>query len=132
MTPEALVVGVGLRPRSDAAALEALLATALDGLCWASVRAVGTLDGRAAAPALVAVATGLGWRVLSYPAARLAQLPAPNPSSTVAAAVGTPSVAEAAALLGAAELGATAARLVVAKLSGVGCTAAVAGWRLPG
>jgi cobalt-precorrin 5A hydrolase/precorrin-3B C17-methyltransferase len=71
------------------------------GLSPASVTALATVDAKAAEPGLVAAARQRGWPLLSYPAARLAQLPVPNPSEAALAAVGTPSVAEAAALAGA-------------------------------
>lgn len=65
--------------------------------------------------------------LLSYPAEELAAIPVPNPSEVVRAEVGTPSVAEAAALRGAAELGGPgSAELVGEKLKGDNVTAAVA------
>jgi cobalt-precorrin 5A hydrolase/precorrin-3B C17-methyltransferase len=60
--------------------------------------------------------------LVAFPAALLAAVDVPNPSSTVADAVGTPSVAEAAALLAAGP----GARLVVDKQRGPTATAAVA------
>ncbi len=61
-------------------------------------------------------------RLLSFPASALAAVDVPTPSGAVAEAVGTPSVAEAAALLAAGP----GARLVVAKHKGSTATAAVA------
>jgi cobalamin biosynthesis protein CbiG len=61
---------------------------------------LATLDARAAEPGIVSAAARRGWAVTAHPAARLAQVPVPSPSGRVAARVGTPSVAEAAALLG--------------------------------
>ena len=48
---------------------------------------------------LLAAAAGRGWPVVTFPASRLAAVPVPNPSEVVRRAVGTPSVAEAAALI---------------------------------
>jgi cobalamin biosynthesis protein CbiG len=48
----------------------------------------------------VAAAAARGWPLTGHPAAELARVPVPTVSARVAAAVGTPSVAEAAALLG--------------------------------
>ncbi|MGR6967231.1 cobalamin biosynthesis protein [Geodermatophilus sp. URMC 61] len=91
------VVGIGARPGVTAAevlaAVDAVLPAGADG-----VRLV-TLDARAAEPGLVAAAQARGWPLTGYPAAALAAVPVPSPSARVAAAVGTPSVAEAAALL---------------------------------
>jgi cobalt-precorrin 5A hydrolase len=91
-------VGIGARPGVSAdevlAAVDAVLpADAAD------VRLV-TLDVRAAEPGIATAAARRGWPLTGYPAAALAAVGVPEPSARVAAAVGTPSVAEAAALLG--------------------------------
>ncbi|MGY1615238.1 cobalamin biosynthesis protein [Geodermatophilus sp. SYSU D00691] len=89
-------VGVGASSGVTAdevlAAVEAVLPAGARGVRLA------TLDARTA---VVAAAAALrGWPVVAYPAAELAAVPVPAPSPVVATAVGTPSVAEAAALLG--------------------------------
>ena len=61
---------------------------------------LATLDARAAEPGLAGAAACRGWPLTGYSAAELAAVPAPAPSARVAELVGTPSVAEAAALLG--------------------------------
>jgi cobalamin biosynthesis protein CbiG len=61
---------------------------------------LATLDARAAEPGVTAAAARRGWPLTGHPAAALAAVEVPAPSSRVADAVGTPSVAEAAALLG--------------------------------
>jgi cobalamin biosynthesis protein CbiG len=99
-----IVVGVGARPGVGAAevlaAVDAVLA-AVDGPpAGAGGVRLATLDARAAEPGLRAAAAARGWSVAGHPAAALAAVPVPAPSARVAAAVGTPSVAEAAALLG--------------------------------
>lgn len=118
--PPSLVVGVGTSsdasPEELTAQVEAVLADA--DLAPESVAVVATIDRRAEHPAVVA----LGRRVVAYPAETLASVEVPGPSPVVAAAVGTPSVAEAAALL-AAGPGAT---LLVAKTAGAKVTVAVA------
>jgi cobalt-precorrin 5A hydrolase len=91
-------VGVGARPGVTAeevlAAVDAVLpADAAD------VRLV-TLDTRAAEPGIVAAAGARGWPLTGHPPQALTRVPVPSPSAAVAGAVGTPSVAEAAALLG--------------------------------
>ena len=111
------VVGVGAR--SGVTAEEVL--AAVDAVLPAGapdVRLV-TLAARAAEPGLVDAAAARGWRLTGHPAAELARIRAPSPSSAVAEAVGTASVAEAAALLG-------GGRLVVAKTVHGRVTVAVA------
>ncbi|WP_346618625.1 uroporphyrinogen-III C-methyltransferase [Blastococcus montanus] len=61
---------------------------------------LATLDSRVTEPGLVAAAERRGWPLTGHPAEALARVPVPSPSGAVAARVGTPSVAEAAALLG--------------------------------
>ncbi|RBY90352.1 uroporphyrinogen-III C-methyltransferase [Blastococcus sp. TBT05-19] len=60
---------------------------------------LATLDTRAGEPGLVAAAARRGWALTGHPASRLARVAVPTPSAGVAARVGTPSVAEAAALV---------------------------------
>jgi cobalt-precorrin 5A hydrolase/precorrin-3B C17-methyltransferase len=116
--PPSLVVGVGASSDAAAGAAAALLEQALAGLARQSVSEVATIDRRAGDP----VVTSLGLPVRAFTAGELAAVEVPTPSEVVRAAVGTASVAEAAALL-AAGPGAT---LVVAKLAGTEATVAVA------
>ncbi|WP_315986113.1 cobalamin biosynthesis protein [Streptomyces sp. t39] len=74
------------------------------GLGAAEVTALATLDVKAAEPGVVAAAARLGVPVTAYTSARLAAVPGAGGSAAVLAAVGTPSVAEAAALAGGGEL----------------------------
>ena len=91
------VVGIGARPGVSAgevlAAVDTVLPAGADGVRLA------TLDARAGEPGLVEAAATRGWPLTGHPAAALAAVPVPSPSARVAAAVGTPSVAEAVALL---------------------------------
>lgn len=118
--PASLVVGVGTSTDADPAAVAELVASALAraGLAPASVAEVATIDRRARHPAL----TGLGPAVRAFTAAQLAGVAVPSPSAVVGDAVGTPSVAEAAALLAAGR----GARLVVPKQKNAVATVAVA------
>jgi histidinol-phosphate/aromatic aminotransferase/cobyric acid decarboxylase-like protein len=61
---------------------------------------LATLDARAAEPAIREAASRRGWPLAGHPASALATVQVPTRSARAAAAVGTPSVAEAAALLG--------------------------------
>ncbi|MGY1831053.1 cobalamin biosynthesis protein [Geodermatophilus sp. SYSU D01180] len=112
-----VTVGVGAVP--GVSAHEVL--TAVDAVLppGAHVTGLATLDVRAAEPGLVAAAAARGWPLAGHPAAALAAVAVPSPSARVAAAVGTASVAEAAALLG-------GARLVVGKTVHGRVTVAVA------
>lgn len=97
LRPPSLVAGVGTS--RGASSLSWFLSSVLDsaGLHQDSVSAVATIDLKLSEPAVVA----LGLPIVTFPAITLAGLPVPNPSSVVDDAVGTPSVAEAAALLAA-------------------------------
>jgi hypothetical protein len=100
-----VVLGVGASrgcPPAELAALaDAVLAEA--GLARAAVVAVASVDVKADEPAILALAAGLGVPARFLPAPALAVVDVPTPSAVVASLVGTPSVAEAAALLVAAE-----------------------------
>jgi histidinol-phosphate aminotransferase len=101
-TASVITVGVGA---SAGVTAEEVLA-ALDAVVPApgGPVALATLDVRAAEPGLREAAARRGWPLTGHPAAALAAVPVPAPSTRVAAAVGTPSVAEAAALLGGGQL----------------------------
>ncbi|MGO9558968.1 MAG: precorrin-3B C(17)-methyltransferase [Acidimicrobiales bacterium] len=120
LCPGSLVAGIGTStdapPDEVADLLQTTLAAA--GLNRAAVTEVATIDRRRTHPAV----EGIGLRVTSYAAPVLAAVRVPTPSSTVNDAVGTPSVAEAAALL-AAGPGST---LVVTKRTSPHATAAIA------
>lgn len=91
-------VGVGAASGVSAdevlAAVDAVLPPGADDVRLA------TLEARAAEPGIVEAATRRGWPLLAHSAEALARVPVPSPSDRVAHAVGTASVAEAAALIG--------------------------------
>ena len=91
------VVGIGARSGVTAdevlAAVDAVLPPGS-----VDVR-LATLAARAAEPGIVGAAAARGWLLTGYPVTALARIRVPSPSGTVAAAVGTASVAEAAALM---------------------------------
>ncbi|GAA2152417.1 hypothetical protein GCM10009760_48960 [Kitasatospora kazusensis] len=119
-----VVVGVGagrgVPAREVLGLVDAVLAAA--GASRPDVARLATLDTKSEEPALRTVARLLGVELVGYPAAALAAVPVPHPSPAVLAAVRTPSVAEAAALLGAGDGG----RLVVRKHKSARATAAIA------
>nr|WP_205864396.1 precorrin-3B C(17)-methyltransferase [Planosporangium mesophilum] len=125
--PPSLVVGVGASRNAPADEIDELIAKSLAeaGVVAESVRCIATVDLKADEPGIVEVAGRHGWPVLTYPAERLKQVDVPNPSDVVNAAVGTPSVAEAAALTAAREAG-RAADLIAPKRASAMATVAVA------
>ena len=121
--PPSLVVGVGASSGAGADAAAALLDTALAGLARQSLAEVATIDRRAGDP----VVTSLALPLRAFTAEALAAVDVPTPSEVVRAAVGTASVAEAAALLAAGP----GAELVVPKQAGKEATVAIARRRGP-
>ncbi|NGN67937.1 precorrin-3B C(17)-methyltransferase [Streptomyces sp. A7024] len=98
--PPSLVVGVGASSGAPADEVIGLIEETLSGnrLTRRSVTALATVDAKAAEPGLLAAAEHLGVPLLTHSAEALAAIAVPNPSAAPLAAVGTPSVAEAAAL----------------------------------
>lgn len=99
------VVGVGACQDTDAREISQLIQRTLRsaGLQASAVRALATVDVREREPGIVAAASELGVPLCAYPASALAAVTVPHPSGVAQAALGTPSVAEAAALLCAGE-----------------------------
>ncbi|MEV7318753.1 precorrin-3B C(17)-methyltransferase [Streptomyces sp. NPDC093970] len=106
LRPPSLVVGVGASGGAPVDEVFDLVVGALRdaGLSPASVAELATVDAKAEEPGIVAAAARLGVPLVTYPAEELAAVTVPNPSDAPLAAVGTPSVAEAAALLRGGEL----------------------------
>lgn len=121
--PPRIVVGVGASRGCPPAELAGLVDASLRaaGLTRAAVVALASVDVKAGEPALVALAAERGWSLRTFPAAELARVTVPTPSATVAFHVGTPSVAEASALLAAAP-----AELLVRKQRSPRATCAIA------
>jgi cobalt-precorrin 5A hydrolase/precorrin-3B C17-methyltransferase len=119
--PPSLVAGVGASRGAGAEEVVELLESALAeaGLAAGSLRELATVTAKADEPGLRAAARRFGVPLVTHPAERLAALTVPNPSEAVRAAVGTPSVAEAAALVSGGEL-------VVAKRRSAHATVAIA------
>jgi cobalt-precorrin 5A hydrolase/precorrin-3B C17-methyltransferase len=124
LRPGSLVVGIGSSSGADADGIDRLVTDALAGAGW-SLDAVGlvvSVDLKRDEPGIVALADRLGVDLRTFPAEVLARQDVPTPSSVVADAVGTASVAEAAALVAAGPGG----RLVVTKRKSGEATVAVA------
>ncbi len=127
LVPPTLVVGIGSARGVSADAVRATLdrLRTEHGLDPRAVRAYASLDLKAAEDGILAAIAPA--ELLTYPAALLSGVEVPNPSEVVRAEVGTASVAEAAALCAAAELGGGApVELAVSKIKGVNVTVAAA------
>jgi cobalamin biosynthesis protein CbiG len=101
-----LVVGVGARRSTPACEILGLIEDTLRdaGLPVRQVVELATADAKAGEPGIVETAEHLGVPLRSYPADLLASVMVLSPSEASSAALGTPSVAEAAALAGGGEL----------------------------
>ncbi len=122
--PRQVVLGVGMARLAAPAEVAALVDQALTdaGLAPGAVAAIGTIAAKADEPALAELRNRLDAPARLFSAGELRRVQAPNPSGVVAAEVGTPSVAEAAALLLAGDGG----RLVVEKRKNTVATVAIA------
>ncbi|OQR63189.1 precorrin-3B C(17)-methyltransferase [Streptomyces maremycinicus] len=102
LRPPSLVVGVGASRGAPADEVFDLVEGVLReaGLSLRSLAELATVDAKADEPGIVEAARRLGVPVVTYSAEELAGVEVPNPSEAPLAAVGTPSVAEAAALIG--------------------------------
>ncbi|MGH3309259.1 MAG: precorrin-3B C(17)-methyltransferase [Streptomyces sp.] len=100
LRPPSLVIGVGASSGVCGDEVLELIEGVLDdaGLSARSVTELATVDAKAGEPGLLAAADRLRVPLRTYPAEVLAGIEVPNPSDAPRAAVGTPSVAEAAAL----------------------------------
>ncbi|MFF7974798.1 precorrin-3B C(17)-methyltransferase [Streptomyces sp. NPDC007905] len=106
LRPPSLVVGVGASSGAPAEEVLALVEDALReaGLSVGAVAELATVDAKSEEPGIVTAAERLGVPLVTYSAGELAAVEVPNPSDAPLAAVGTPSVAEAAALVRGGEL----------------------------
>ena len=135
LRPPSLVVGMGASRGVSLDEARRLLDEALQdaGLAIESVAAIATAQIKGDEQALVDLAHQLGVPLVTHSAAALDQVTVPNPSEVVRAAVGVPSVSEAAALLGTRECldgqeqsGQIPADLIVTKTASAMATVAIA------
>ncbi|GAB7079075.1 cobalamin biosynthesis protein [Megalodesulfovibrio paquesii] len=124
--PPALILGMGCKRGTPADALQEFVlggqgVLARHGLARQSLAGLASAQAKADEPGMLALAQRLGLPLTCYPVEALAAVPVPTPSAVVMRRMGTPSVAEAAALLLA-----DAAQLLVPKQTGQGMTCAVA------
>jgi len=100
LRPPTVVLGVGCESGVSRAEVAAAVDGALRdaGVSPLSVAVVATLDRKTSEPALQALCGERGWALRGHAADELRDVDVPTPSEVVSAAVGTPSVSEAAAL----------------------------------
>ena len=101
--PATLWIGIGCERDTSLSLLERAVAAALAeaGLAPEAVAGLASIDRKADETALLALAQAKDWPVRFFNADALAEVDVPTPSAVVAKAMGTSSVAEAAALLAA-------------------------------
>ena len=101
--PASLWIGIGCERDTSLSLLERAVTAALAeaGLAPEAVAGLASIDRKADETALLALAQAKDWPVRFFNADALAEVDVPTPSAVVAKAMGTSSVAEAAALLAA-------------------------------
>lgn len=124
LRPPSLVIGVGASRGVSADEVLALVDATLTGagLSAQSVCGLATVEAKAHEVGLLQAAALRGWTLATFPATELAAIEVPNPSAAPLSAVGTASVAEAAALAA----GRPGAQLIVTKQKSAMATVAVA------
>jgi cobalt-precorrin 5A hydrolase/precorrin-3B C17-methyltransferase len=120
--PPALWLGLGCERDTSLAVLERLVAEGLaqHGLAPEAVAGLASIDRKGDEPALLTLAEQRGWPLRLFDAPTLAGVSVPHPSEAVAREMGTPSVAEAAALQAASQAGGPARLLVEKKIGRAG------------
>lgn len=103
--PRVLWVGIGCERGTSKALIETAIGQVFEAshLVMAAIAGVATLDLKADEQGLVALCQERAWPLRCFPATVLQTIAVPTPSAVVAAEVGTPSVAEAAAVQAARE-----------------------------
>ena len=98
-----VVLGIGCDRGTSLQTLDAAVNDALKtaGIARAAVAMLATIDKKSDEVGLLALAQAQGWSMTFYTADELAHVEVPNPSEMVRKHMGTPAVAEAAALLAA-------------------------------
>lgn len=101
--PRVLWVGIGCERDTPKSLIETAVQTACRShhLAEAAIAGVATIDIKANEVGIVELCQERQWALRCFPADDLRQVPVPTPSTVVETEVGTPSVAEAAAILAA-------------------------------
>ncbi len=100
MTSRKVILGLGCDRNTPKESIETAIAQALDtvGVKHADVVAAATIDKKSDEVGLLSICEQFHWKLSFYTAEELSQIEVPNPSEVVRKYVGTPAVAEAAAL----------------------------------
>lgn len=98
-----VTLGIGCDRGTSLQTLDDAVSDALEsaGVPRAAVAVLATIDKKSDEQGLLALARAHGWSLRFYTADELARVAVPNPSEVVRKHMGTPAVAEAAALLAA-------------------------------
>lgn len=96
-----VAIGVGCQRGASLDTVAACIDAALRQLERPRVRVLASIEQKRGEAAIQALARSRGWSLRFYLAEDLRRAPVANPSATVQRAMGTPSVAEAAAMLAA-------------------------------
>lgn len=98
-----VMLGVGCDRGTPLATLQTAVdqALAMSGLGRETVHGLATIDRKNDEVCILDLAARMNWPLQFFSAEELARVPVPNPSATVLKYMGTPAVAEAAALLAA-------------------------------
>ncbi len=101
--PRVLWLGIGCERNSDRQLIDEAIQSTLQSnhLAFGAIAGIGTIDLKADEVGLLAVSQAHNWPLHCFSADQLKAVSVPTPSEVVEAEVGTPSVAEAAALLAA-------------------------------
>lgn len=121
-----IAIGLGCQRGVSLTTLESAIAEALRPLGEVEVCVIASHACKADEAALLALARTRGWSLRFYPSETLAAVTVPSPSPRTASEIGTPSVAEAAALLAAGGRELLVAKRVCRDVDGMGVTVAVA------
>jgi cobalamin biosynthesis protein CbiG len=121
-----IAIGLGCRRGVSPTTLESAIADTLRPLGEVEVCCIASHAGKADEVALLALARTHGWPLRLFPSETLAAVQVPNPSPRAARAVGTSSVAEAAALLAAGARELLVAKQVYRDVGRMGVTVAIA------
>ena len=95
-----VILGLGCDRNTPQESIHSAIQLALDsvGLKHSAVDGAATIDKKSDEVGLLAACESAGWKLHFYSAEELSQIEVPNPSEVVQKYVGTPAVAEAAAL----------------------------------
>lgn len=102
-TPIRVAIGLGCDRGTSIETLHQAVVEAFVqlGIAPEAIECAATIDRKGDEAAILELTAGMGWPLHLYAAAELARVQVPSPSETVSRHMGTPSVAEAAAILAA-------------------------------